>query len=179
MPAKGVSPILEPEKRGLSTLKTSQKRGLTIKIWSKGVSPNKNFRGPFGPPKRGLLNLEKGGTTAAAAGGGYYGTVLLVLSSSTAAGGTAGVFVHDENIVVFKTTCSPTRASRCSARRVTRGRTKNCVCVPVRYHGTGRVLPSLRGVLLVPPFSILRRTLSGGPKGPRKFKFGETLLTKF
>jgi hypothetical protein len=31
---------LEPEKRGLSTLKTSQKRGLTIKIWSKGVSPN-------------------------------------------------------------------------------------------------------------------------------------------
>ena len=63
MPAKGVSPILEPEKRGLSTLKTSQKRGLKIKIWSKGVSPKKNFRGPFGPPKRGLLNLEKGGST--------------------------------------------------------------------------------------------------------------------
>ena len=64
VPAKGVSPILEPEKRGLSTLKTSQKRGLTIKIWSKGVSPNKNFRGPFGPPKRGLLNLEKGGSSS-------------------------------------------------------------------------------------------------------------------
>ena len=58
VPAKGVSPNLKPEKRGLSTLKTSQKRGLTIKIWSKGVSPNKNF----GVPERGLLNLEKAGT---------------------------------------------------------------------------------------------------------------------
>ncbi len=50
-----------------------------------------------------------------------------------------GVFVHDENIVVFKTTCSPTRASRCSARRVTRGRTKNCVCVVMdRNHSVRR-----------------------------------------
>ena len=62
VPAKGVSPILEPEKRGLSTLKTSQKRGLTIKIWSKGVLPT------FGPPERGLLNLEKGGNCQWAVG---------------------------------------------------------------------------------------------------------------
>jgi hypothetical protein len=67
---RGLSPILEPEKRGLSTLKTSQKRGLTIKFGQKGSHQIKIFgvlRAP-GPPKRGLLNLEKGGTTRSYSG---------------------------------------------------------------------------------------------------------------